>query len=72
MMAKKVKQDVVANTLITSADVALVIIASVIVSLVFIILSTLSSFVRDNDMIIFTLFEVVAFVCVLAYKRWKK
>ena len=71
-MAKKVKKDVVANTLITSADVALVIIASVIVSLVFIILSTLSSFVRDNDMIIFTLFEVVAFVCVIAYKRWKK
>jgi positive regulator of sigma E activity len=72
MMAKKVKQDVVANTLITSADVALVIIASVIVSLVFIILSTYSSFVQDNDMIIFTLFEVVAFVCVIAYKRWKK
>ena len=71
-MTKKVKQDVVANTLITSADVALVIIASVIVSLVFIILSTYSSFVRDNDMIIFTLFEVVAFVCVIAYKRWKK
>jgi hypothetical protein len=71
-MTKKVKKDVVANTLITSADVALVIIASVIVSLVFIILSTYSSFVRDNDMIIFTLFEVVAFVCVIAYKRWKK
>ena len=72
MMAKKVKQDVVANTLITSADVALVIIASVIVSLVFIILSTYSSFVQDNDLIIFTLFEIVAFVGVLAYKRWKK
>ena len=72
MMTKKVKKDVVANTLITSADVALVIIASVIVSLVFIILSTYSSFVQDNDLIIFTLFEVVAFVCVIAYKRWKK
>jgi hypothetical protein len=71
-MTKKVKKDVVANTLITSADIALVVIASLMVSLVYILIYTVSSFVRDNDMIIFTLFEVVAFVCVLAYKRWKK
>ena len=71
-MAKKVKKDVVANTLITSADIALVVIASVMVSLVYILIYTVSSFVRDYDMIIFTLFEIVAFVGVLAYKRWKK
>ena len=71
-MTKKVKKDVVANTLITSADIALVVIASVMVSLVYILIYTVSSFVRDYDMIIFTLFEIVAFVGVLAYKRWKK
>jgi positive regulator of sigma E activity len=70
-MSNKVKKDVVANTLITYADISLIIIASIIVSLVFVILSESISFVKENDLIVFTIFEVVAFVCVLAYKRWK-
>jgi positive regulator of sigma E activity len=70
-MSNKVKKDVVANTLITYADISLIVIASIIVSFVFVILSESISFVKENDLIIFTLFEVVAFVCVLAYKRSK-
>ena len=70
-MSNKVKKDVVANTLITYADISLIVIASIIVSLVFVILSESISFVKENDLIVFTLFEVVAFVCVLAYKRSK-
>ena len=71
-MIKNKKKDVVANTLITYADISLIVIASIIVSFVFVILSESISFVKENDLIIFTLFEVVAFVCVLAYKRSKK
>jgi len=68
---KKDNKDIVANTLITTSDVILVILASLIVSLSFIVLSIYSEFVRNNDLIIFTLFEVVAFVGILAYK-WSK
>jgi hypothetical protein len=68
---KKDNKDIVANTLITTSDVILVILASLIVSLSFIVLSIYSEFVRNNDLIIFTLFEVVAFVGILSYK-WSK
>ena len=69
---KEVKKDLVANALITTSDIMLIIMASLGVSLAFIVLSTYSEFVRNNDLIIFTLFEVVAFIVVLYIKRYKK
>ncbi len=69
---KTKSKDVVANTLITTSDIALIIIASLLVSFAFIGLSMVSEFVRTYDLLIFTLFEIVAFVCVLCYKRCKK
>ena len=72
MMVSKVKKDVVANTLITSADYALIVMVSLIVSLSFIILSTYVDFIRDNNMLAFTIFEALAFCGILAYKRYWK
>lgn len=71
MMSNKVKKDTVANTLITTSDIALIIVVSIIVALVFTMLSLYNSFVNDNQLLVFSLFEVVAFCGVLAYKRWK-
>jgi hypothetical protein len=68
----KNKKDVVANTLITTSDVVLVVLASLCVSLAFIVLSIYSEFVRNNELIVFTLFEVVAFIVVLYIKRYRK
>ncbi len=70
-MSKNEKKDIAANTLITYADISLILLISITVSLVFVILCEYSPFVKQYDLIVFTIFEVVAFVCVLAYKRSK-
>jgi hypothetical protein len=73
MMSNKIKNDKPTKSLFkTSIDIVLVIIVSVIVALSFSILSIYNEFVRQNDLVLFTIFEILVFASIMMYKRYKK
>lgn len=56
----------------SSFDILLVIVISICVAFAFDILSVYNKFVSDNNVLCFAIVELIAFGCIMMYKRWKK